>query len=586
MNIPSTKTEHRAVNALEAIIDEHSTMEHQINGNDKEMSWDGYIWLYKDNNGDQSKSNFDARVPVQIKGHHDPEHKYIGKDRISYSVELADLEAYATEKGVLYFQIFVDGKGSEIFYVSLYPSKIADYLDAAKAKGNTTNYSIPFIRLEKNTEKLYVIVKQFSDEAKKQGSAYTPLVQDRIRSIDFDKLTSINLSVVGARDSYNALLRLSSGDVCLYGKTDGDNYFRPLEWHDSSKFFAGREVEQTVSVDDEVFYTRYNCIADSDGGMTLKLSPNLELKLTEGTFSFKVISTIKELGHDAKFLLRLKKANAFTIQGYEIKFSDPKVTPDFEERLEYIADLYDTLEMIGFDLNTKISQYTEEQQSQFVKLVNLRLGAYNSQLKEDISRYNWKFGEKYYPLLICKKDGRTELTSSLYTKSFVVFIPCKDSADERGYKMPLFIYNDVDVLSNLYACDYDAFYQQIDDSDINELTADAFIECSLILINVYDRNSDTHFLDLAAYLLHKLKPYVQKDLLLLNMMQIKKRRTGLNSKDIEQIKSIDSDEIHIMFGKNVLLGNKQHAKQYFDSFSKENKERYVQFPIYELYRHM
>ena len=586
MRTPSTKTEHRAVNALEAIVDEHSTMEHQINGNDKEMSWDGYIWLYKENNGDQSKSNFDARVPVQIKGHHDPEHKYIGNDRISYSVELEDLEAYATEKGVLYFQIFVDGKGSEIFYVSLYPSKIADYLDAAKTKGNTVTYNIPFIRLEKNAEKLYVIVKQFSDEAKKQGSAYTPLVQDRIKSIDFDKLTSINLSVVGAKDSYNALLRLSSGDVCLYGKTDGDKYFRPLEWHDSSKFFTGREVEQTVSVDDEVFYTRYNCIADSDGGMTLKLSPNLELKLTEGTFSFKVNSTIKELSHDAKFLLRLKKANAFAIQGHEIKFSDPKVTSDFEERLEYIADLYDTLEMIGFDLNTKISQYTEEQQSQFVKLVNLRLGAYNGQLKEDISRYNWKFGEKYYPLLICKKDGRTELTSSLYTKSFVVFIPCKDSADERGYKMPLFIYNDVDVLSNLYVCDYDAFYQQIDDSDINELTADAFIECSLILINVYDRNSDTHFLDIADYLLHKLEPYVQKELLMLNMMQIKKRRTGLSAEDLNIISSINTDELHILFGKYVLLGNKQQAKTCFDRFTIEDRERYAQFPIYELYKHI
>ena len=47
MQVPSsTKTEQRAVNALEAIIDEHSTMVHQFNGNDKEMSWDGYIWLY------------------------------------------------------------------------------------------------------------------------------------------------------------------------------------------------------------------------------------------------------------------------------------------------------------------------------------------------------------------------------------------------------------------------------------------------------------------------------------------------------------------------------------------------------------
>lgn len=107
MQVPSsTKTEQRAVNALEAIIDEHSTMVHQFNGNDKEMSWDGYIWLYKKNDGTQSKSNFDGRVSVQIKGHNDPQHKFLNNENISYPVELDDLKAYATEKGVLYFLIF------------------------------------------------------------------------------------------------------------------------------------------------------------------------------------------------------------------------------------------------------------------------------------------------------------------------------------------------------------------------------------------------------------------------------------------------------------------------------------------------
>ena len=144
----------------------------------------------------------------------------------------------------------------------------------------------------------------------------------------------------------------------------------------------------------------------------------------------------------------------------------------------------------------------------------------------------------------------------------------------------------MNVLSNIYGCDYDAFYQQIDDSDINALTADAFIECSLILINVYDRNSDIHFLDLADYLLHKLEPYVQKELLMLNMMQIKKRRTGLSAEDLNIISSIDTDELHILFGKYVLLGNKQQAKTCFDRFTIEDRERYAQFPIYELYKHI
>ena len=107
MQLPSsTKTEQRAVNVLEAIINEHSTMGYQFNGNDKEMSWDGYIWLYKKNNGVQSKQNFDGRIPVQIKGHNDSKHKFLNSKRFSYPVELDDLKAYATEKSVLYFLIF------------------------------------------------------------------------------------------------------------------------------------------------------------------------------------------------------------------------------------------------------------------------------------------------------------------------------------------------------------------------------------------------------------------------------------------------------------------------------------------------
>lgn len=389
MQMPSsTKTEHRAINALKAIIDAHSTMEHQINENDKEMSWDGYIWLYKHNDGVQSRENFEARVPVQVKGHNDKKHNYIKRSRISYSIELADLAAYATEKGVLYFQIFIDGKNSEIFYSSLYPSKIADYLDIGRQRGNNTSINIPFIKLEKDADKLYIIAKQFNDEAIKQGSAFTPLVQDRIRSIDFYKLTSINLTVVGARNYHDALMRLSSGDICIYGKTAGDKYYRPMEWQDDSRYFLGKDVKNEIAIGNEVYYHGYRCITDSDGGIVFNLSPNLSINIKDGRFNFSVKSTISELVNDARFLLKLKESESFTVQGYTIGFKDPVYTEEFENRLKYIADLYDTLIMINFNLDTPISMYTDEEQTQFIKIVNLRLGAFNKNIKEGISRYN------------------------------------------------------------------------------------------------------------------------------------------------------------------------------------------------------
>ena len=95
----STKIEQRSLNALESIIDKHKTMLYDFSKGDKEMSWDGFIWLFKFDNGNNSKNNAYSRVPVQIKGHDDTAEKFIHKEKITYPVDIADLNLYATEKG-------------------------------------------------------------------------------------------------------------------------------------------------------------------------------------------------------------------------------------------------------------------------------------------------------------------------------------------------------------------------------------------------------------------------------------------------------------------------------------------------------
>ena len=81
---------------------------------------------------------------MKIKGHDGVIEKNIQKGKITYSVDIDDLKLYATEKGVLYFQIFVQGEKSDIFYSSLFPSKIAGYLEEAEKRGNKESISISF----------------------------------------------------------------------------------------------------------------------------------------------------------------------------------------------------------------------------------------------------------------------------------------------------------------------------------------------------------------------------------------------------------------------------------------------------------
>lgn len=127
MQVPSsTKTEQRAVNALETIIDEHSTMIHQFNGNDKEMSWDGYIWLYKKNDGAQSKSNFDGRVSVQIKGHNDPQHKFLNDCACLFSKRNTDITSNIAKYSIEFH--FLQGrKGQQSIAVKSFYDNYCSY---------------------------------------------------------------------------------------------------------------------------------------------------------------------------------------------------------------------------------------------------------------------------------------------------------------------------------------------------------------------------------------------------------------------------------------------------------------------------
>lgn len=147
MKIPTSKIESRAINLLESIADKHNSIDYRFNQGDKEMSWDGFIWLYEMGTPEFSKSNFKYRAPVQIKGHYSPDDDIPSNNTANFPVDLLDLKAYSTEKGVVYFHIFVGPERGEIFYRALYPSVIASILDHAAEKGNEKSVTIQFRRL-------------------------------------------------------------------------------------------------------------------------------------------------------------------------------------------------------------------------------------------------------------------------------------------------------------------------------------------------------------------------------------------------------------------------------------------------------
>lgn len=585
MDIPKSKIEERAIRALENIIDEHSTMQSQFNRMDREMSWDGYIWIFKKGGG-QNKENFDDKVPVQIKGHIDREQKYINKKRITYSVEIADLKVYFRDRGIVYFEIFMseDGKRRELFYSSLFPSKLKSYIETAEKKGNKEYISVSFSKLEKTADKLYIIIKQFSIESRKQGFGIGPTVQNTIMVKDMEKVTSITASAIGVANQYEFLQRLSEGDVCLYGTIEGCPMPFPLEWYDNRTYVIKQRIQQTIGIDSRIFYEEYDVVTNSNGGIILIPSENLEIDVTNGKFTLKENSNLRQLRVDAEFLLCAMQNTSFTIGNNDFQYRRLNMPKALEDQLEFYIQLDDVLQMIEFNFKKPFKTLSKQIKQQLVSIVAMKNGLYNKDLIDKQHIFNWEIEDKYIPVIVSRRenDDRNDLVNAIYTRKHQTF-----DVDEKGhyFRVPLFVIIDKHILANLYYYDYAYIKEQIDKADVNECTLGTLNYAALQLINVYDATKDEKMLDLAEYQLEQIEKLEgQKSYYLLNRLQIKYRKKELSTNDKKRLLQVKAEDNVVLFGRSVLLQEKEDAGHYYGELTDEERESIKDYPIMYLYQ--
>lgn len=583
MEISKSKIEKRAIGALTNLIDEHNTMDSSFNSMDKEMSWDGYIWLFNGNEK-QDKIHYDDKVPVQIKGHIDRQKKYMNKKLITYPVNIADLKVYFKDRGVIYFEIFMskDGTRKEIFYSALFPSKIKSYLKLIRKKGNKNSINITFSKMKNDPNNLYSIVKQFSNESKKQGFGEGPIVQNTINLDGIEQITSVTASAVGTSSLYEFLQKLGTGDVCLYGKREGERIEFPIEWYNGSIYFVKKTINEEISVNGKIYFNEYQKQLSSEGKIMLFPSENLIINLTSGRVEFILNSKISELRKDAEFLLDIAGNDNFTISGIKIPCKSFETTNDLEKQLKYFIDLDESLKMINYNIDRDYKDLTENAKKELSLLVGIKNGLMNNLFDEN-HIFNWRFEGKYIPIVASrhKTDEKNDLKNLLYTNKYKIAI--KDN-NGNHYKIPLFTLLDMNTICNLYLYDYTYFKGQIDEAVVNEYTLHSLNNVVLQLINIYDSTQNIEFLRLAKYQMGKIENLAKyEDYYILNQLQIKYREHGLDRDDEQMLIKIKEDNIIMAFGKYVLLRKKEIAEDYYNQLSLEEIKALKEYPIMCLY---
>ena len=262
---------------------------------------------------------------------------------------------------------------------------------------------------------------------------------------------------------------------------------------------------------------------------------------------------------------------------------NPVMPKELEEKLKFYLDLDVILSMIELDLDSPLKDIDGKVWRQLADLLRMKKGLKNNLLTNRFHTYNWMLGDKFVPVIVIRHDNDEEndLCNAIYTRNLQTAVP-----DEKGnhFKIPLFEHVDTHVIQNLYQYDYEWLKEQIDSADINEYTVGYLNQAALKLISIFDKNKDNKALELAQYQFDKIKELEKdKPYFIINVLQLKKRREGLTEQDIQRLKVISTSDLQLFFGVNVLLENKDLAKQAFEKIDEETQEFIKTCPIYYLY---
>ena len=106
----------------------------------------------------------------------------------------------------------------------------------------------------------------------------------------------------------------------------------------------------------------------------------------------------------------------------------------------------------------------------------------------------------------------------------------------------------------------------------------------LKLINYADNKSDRHILQTCLEFAQKIVESDKSEYSILILLQIKKRLNILTQMDSNYLHSLmNQSSVEIRFAAACILGNKEQARYLFDKeFADEQKERFLEYPIYYL----
>lgn len=582
-----------SVNAVRDSVVVSDYLDQFIADNDKEPSWDGFVYIYNDKS--KKKGRLKGRVPVQIKGTENNDHS---KEEISFPVLITDLNNYLYDGGIVFFVVYIDSTGSkkQIYYAELPPIMIRVLL--SEAKGHTSK-NIKLKRFPDDPNRKAMIFLNCLQNRQKQASFCNADLQSIEELASNGVLEGISLSVptVEGIDPVTALL---SNDVYLYANIKGSAIPQPIELIPRD-LIAFEERPALIGVGTRGFYSKVTLIRDAKR-VTTKIGQSFTICANEETqtvnMSYKSSDSLRTLAIDLDFLLSFIENKGFQYNGIEFPYDEN--CADFtrfditaqKQRLTYVKKVVKTLDCLGCkkDINIKsLTQNDWNNLSRLVRAITDKEPVDGLKKGLPLAGY-WDVGDLHFALCLLPvegKDGsyrmydlfRTDL--SLYYKN------------QNGDQVPAsqYIVFHADELLKTDNLRYEALlpsFQKIERHSEVMGMANAFM---LELIKAFDKASDRkELIETAAsfseWLDNATEEELPYDVRLLNKLQIEKRMGGLSIDRIKELyRIVETPNIRedILVGAYLLLGQQTAAEIHFAKMNQQLQEDFKTYPIYHFW---
>lgn len=580
-----------SVNAVKNSIVMSDYLDQFIADNDKEPSWDGFVYIYGDKS--KKKGSLKGRMPVQVKGTECNDHS---KKTISFLMSKVDLKNYLYDGGCVLFVVYIGKHGltNKIYYAELTPVKLRQLLDGSKKHKTVQLKEFP----SDNDEKATIFLNCLQN-CQKQAS----LKEEKLLSLEeleeqgmLENIV-IPISGVGITDPQMALIK---NEVYLYAKIKGSQIPQPIDIIPQN-VHTQQVINALVTIDDSLFYTNYRIIKNSQE-ITFCYGESFTMKYSENNrnykFNYKNSDKIRVLAKDLDFMLTYLNKGYFKVNDVKISFDyNGMDLTNFDvdkqrEQLNFAKDIVRVLNTLGCSDDIDINDMENEDWRNLNYLIKAFLDREPvAGLKEDLPPVIFlKIGKLKFVVCLrkCEEKGSYKIYDFFKTDLSLVF----EDRNNTGKMLPIsqFIIlhaNDFLTLSNI---NFDVLLPSFQKAEHHHETFNKANMFLLELLNAYDKSEGTRkdkilkvCKDFCDWISEASEEELDYQIKTLNILQTVKRCRDFNIDEIRtlylMIENKNTRE-DCLVGAYLLLGQQPAAEMHYSNLSKEEQEKFKQYPIY------